>query len=107
MAYCPPEQLDDLADVQADVRTWTGVCERRPNVFSVRAQPFLHFHLLAGGRRRADVKGRTAWVQLDLPRPITAATRRALVRALRACHQEKTLPRSGARRRSATATGSG
>ena len=69
MAYCPPEVLDDLADLLAEVRTWAWVTEKKSNVFYVRRQPFLHFHLVEGGRRRADVKGRTGWVQLDLPRP--------------------------------------
>lgn len=79
MASCPPELLEDLADVLADVRTWVGVIEKRPGVFYLLRQPFLHFHLLAGARRRADVKGRTTWTQLDLPWPVSAARRRALV----------------------------
>jgi hypothetical protein len=89
VAYCPPDLLDDLADVLASVRGWAGVIEKGPGVFYVRNQPFLHFHLLAGGRRRADVKGHTEWVQLDLPRPATATRRRALVRELRSRYDEK------------------
>ena len=57
MAYRPPELLDDLADLFADLRTWAGVIEKRPGVFYAHKQPFLHFHLLAGRRRRADIKG--------------------------------------------------
>jgi hypothetical protein len=67
MAYCPPELLEDLADVFADVQTWIGVIEKRPGVFYAHGQPFLHFHLLAGARRQADVKGRSAWTQLNPP----------------------------------------
>ncbi|MBI1847696.1 MAG: hypothetical protein HYR86_12080 [Candidatus Rokubacteria bacterium] len=121
MAYCPPALLDDLAEVLAEVRAWAGVVEKKPGVFYVRRQPFLHFHLVRdtsgyrggprgsrgaserrrvrgapgapqlqpGWRRRADVKGRTAWAQLDLPRPASAARRRALLRELRARHREK------------------
>jgi hypothetical protein len=89
MAYCPPELLDDLADLLAEVRTWAWVIERKPNVFYVHRQPFLHFHLIEGRRRRADVKGRTGWVQLDLPRPLSATRRRALLRELRTRHGEK------------------
>ena len=89
MAYCPPELLADLADLLAEVRTWAGVVEKKPNVFYVRRQPFLHFHLVQGGQRRADVKGRTSWVQLDLPRPISTTGRRALLRELRARYGEK------------------
>jgi hypothetical protein len=70
MAYCPPELLEDLADVFADVRTWIGVIEKRPGVFYAHGQPFLHFHLLAGARRQADVKSRSAWTQLNLPWPV-------------------------------------
>jgi hypothetical protein len=89
MASCPPDLLDDLADVLASVRRWAGVIERGPGVFYVRNQPFLHFHLLAGRRRRADVKGDTEWVELDLPRPATVTRRRALVRELRRRYDEK------------------
>ena len=88
MAHCPPELLDDLSDLLADLRRWPDVVERSPGVFYVRRRPFLHFHLLAGGRRRADVKGRSDWVQLELPRPLPAATRRALLRTLRLRHAE-------------------
>jgi hypothetical protein len=83
VAHCPPELLDDVADVMAEVRTWAGVVEKKPAVFYLRHRPFLHFHLLRGGRRRADVKGATDWLQLDLPRPLPDRARRALLRALR------------------------
>jgi hypothetical protein len=89
VAHCPPELLDDIADLLAEVRTWAGVVERKPGVFYVRRQPFLHFHLVDGGRRRADVKGRTTWVQVDLPRPVSAARRRAFLRELRIRYGEK------------------
>ena len=89
MAYCSPELLADLADLLGEVRTWAGVIEKKPNVFYVRRQPFLHFHLVEGGRRRADVKGRAGWVQHDLPRPLSATRRRALLRELRSRHGEK------------------
>jgi len=89
MAHCPPELLDDLADVLADVRTWPGVVEAKPNVFYVRREPFLHFHLLAGDRRRADIKGQREWSELDLPRPLSPTRRRTLLRELRRRHREK------------------
>lgn len=100
MAYCPPELLDDLADLLAGVRTWVDVIEKRPFVFYVRREPFLHFHLLAGRRRRGDIKGRTNWVQLDLPRPITATRRRAFLSVLRMCYDEKLERKSGVTHRS-------
>jgi hypothetical protein len=93
VAHCPPELLDDVAEVVAEVRTWAGVVERTPAVFYLRRQPFLHFHLLAGARRRADVKGRAGWRQIALPRPLSATTRRRLLRALRRSYRE-TLPTS-------------
>jgi hypothetical protein len=89
LPYCPPALLDDVADLLAEVRTWAGVVEKKPGIFYVRRQPFLHFHLVEGGRRRADVKGRTTWVQLDLPRPVSVSKRRAFLRELRIRYREK------------------
>ena len=87
--HCPPELLDDVADVVAAVRAWAGVVERNPAVFHVGRQPFLHFHLIEGRRRRADIKGRAGWTQIELPRPCSAAGRRRLLRELRARYREK------------------
>jgi hypothetical protein len=84
VAHCPPELLDDLAEVLALVRTWADVVEKKPGVFYVRREPFLHFHLLAGSRRRADVKTRAGWEQFDLPRPTSSARRRAFLREVAA-----------------------
>ena len=99
MANCVPELLDDLAKVFATVRTWEGVIERKPGVFYVRNQPFLHFHLLAGNRRRADVKGCTHWVEIDLPRPAPARKRRTLLRELTQAYAEKVATGRARRRR--------
>ena len=98
MAHCPPELLDDLADVFANVRTWPGVIEKRPGVFYAHKRPFLHFHLLSGRRRRGDVKGHTNWVQLDLPRPVSATRQRALLRGLQMCYGDKVEPKSCVKR---------
>ena len=96
MAHCPPELLDDLAEVFALLGTWAGVVQKTPGVFYLRREPFLHFHLLKGERRRADVRRRAAWVEIDLPRPISRESRRALLRELRARYAER-LPRGPAR----------
>jgi hypothetical protein len=89
MARCPPAMLDDLAGLFDEVRTWAGVVETKPGVFYVRRQPFLHFHLVEGGRRRADVKTRAGWVPHDLPRPLSAERCRAFLRELRRRHAER------------------
>jgi hypothetical protein len=89
VAHCPPALLDDIADVLAGVRTWPGVVEKSPGVFYARRQPFLHFHLVEGGRRRADVKGRAGWTSLELPGPISPTRRRAFLRLLRTRYREK------------------
>ena len=91
MAHCPPELLDDLGDVLARVRAWDGVVEKKPGVFYVRRQPFLHFHLVDGGRRRADIKGREGWVQVFLPPPVSSAKRRAFLREVRRRYGERSV----------------
>jgi hypothetical protein len=87
--HCPPELLEDLAPVLAEVRTWAGVVERSPGVFYVRRQPFLHFHLLRGARRCGDVKSRDGWMRFELPSPISTARRRSFLRELRKRYSEK------------------
>ena len=89
MAHCPLELLDDLDDLFAELRSWARVIEKKRTVFYVRGQPFLHFHLREGGRRQADIKGRTGWVRHDLPRPLSATRRQAFLRELRRRHAEK------------------
>ena len=89
VAHCPPEMLDDIADVLAEVLGWPEIVEKKPGVFYIRREPFLHFHLVEGGRRRADVKSRGTWHQLDLPRPLAATKRRAFLRALRARYDQR------------------
>jgi hypothetical protein len=89
VAYCPPEQLDDLVDVLTEVRTWEGVIEKKAGIFYLCRLPFLHFHLVEGGRRRVDVKGRAGWTQIDLPRPVSATRQRAFLRELRMRHRER------------------
>lgn len=84
MAHCPPELLDDLAGVFAEIGTWPGIVEKTRGVFYVRRAPFLHFHRTADGGRRADVKSDAGWVSFELPRPLSVARRRGFVRALRA-----------------------
>ena len=88
MPHCPPALLDDLAGVLAEVRAWPGIVEKSPGVLYARRQPFLHFHLFEGSRRRADVKGRDGWTSLDVTRPISAAKRLALRRLLRARYRQ-------------------
>jgi hypothetical protein len=92
MAHCPPELLDDLADLFAELRQWPGVAEKSRGVFYVRRVPFLHFHRAPDGRRRADIKAGGRWVPFDLPRPISAARVLAFRRALRRYHADRMAP---------------
>jgi hypothetical protein len=89
VAHWPPALLYDVVDVLDAVREWAGVVERRPGVFYVSRQPFLHFHLAADGRRRADIRGREGWIALGLPRPISERRRQDLLRELRRRYAER------------------
>ena len=99
MAHCPPELLDDLTGLFAEVRVWPGVIEKARGVFHVGREPFLHFHRQADGRRRADVKSAGGWVPFDLPYPLSVIRQRAFVRELRR-HYARKLSTPAARRRS-------
>jgi len=65
------------------------VVERVPGVFYVRRNPFLHFHLIKGLTRRADIKGSEGWLSVDLPRPLPPAAREVFVQALKARYGER------------------
>jgi hypothetical protein len=97
VTHCPPALLDDIVDVLAELRGWAGVVERTPGVFYVHREPFLHFHLAADGRRRADVKGRVGWLAFLLPRPASGRRRQALLHALRRCYAERGFSKSSRR----------
>jgi hypothetical protein len=86
---CPPELLRDVADVIAEVRGWPGIIEKKPAVLYLRRQPFLHFHLVEGARRRADIKAPEGWIQIDLSQPLSATRRRSLLRELRQRYRER------------------
>ena len=45
MAHCPPELLDDIAGLIAEVLAWPDVVEKSPGVLYARRQPFLPFQL--------------------------------------------------------------
>jgi hypothetical protein len=99
MARCPVELLDDVGDVIAEVRSWQGVVEKKPAVLYLQRQPFLHFHLIEGVRRRADIKAGAGWIQVELPQPLSATRRRAFVRELRRRYREKFRAGTAPRRR--------
>ena len=89
MARCPFGMLDDVADVIAELRTWEGIVEKKPAVLYLRREPFLHFHLIEGTRRRADIKSLTGWIGVELPQPLPATHRRAFLGELRRRYREK------------------
>jgi hypothetical protein len=89
MARCPVEMLDDVADVIAELKTWDGIVETKPAVLYLRRQPFLHFHLVEGGRRRADIKSRAGWIPIELPRPLSATRRRTFLSELQRRYRER------------------
>jgi hypothetical protein len=78
-----PARLRDLVDVLGEVGSWNGVEDRGGGTLYLRGKPFLHFH---AGRdsRRADVRRAEGWVEIDLPEPVPARTRRHLLTVLRA-----------------------
>lgn len=97
MTRVPPSLLTDLTPVLAVVRTWPGVAEKTPGVFYVHREPFLHFHLAADGRRRADVKGSKGWIPIELSRPIPAQGRARLLRELWRHYAERPASKSSGR----------
>jgi hypothetical protein len=90
-------RLDDLEDVLNTVRSWDGVEEKGAGTFYLKRKPYLHFHV---GRdsRRADIRCLRGWVQVDLPEPVSPATKRRFLALLRDEYEDRGAP---ARRHSA------
>jgi len=67
MAHCPPERLGDLRAVLAEIRRWPEIEERKPGIFYLNRNAFLHFHVDREERRWADVRDGKSWgAELDL-----------------------------------------
>lgn len=67
MGHTKPQDLLDVQELLAQVRSWEHIREKSPNVFYYKSKPFLHFHDKAG-RRWADVLEGGAWgPEVELP----------------------------------------
>jgi hypothetical protein len=99
MAHCPYEKLSDLKGPLAEIGTWPDVREKRPGVFYIKSNAFLHFHL-KDERRWADVRSGATWgPEIDIPLNAGASARARFVRDVRACYEE-TLAAGTSKRRS-------
>lgn len=84
MAHCPIDQLADLDDVFAEIRSWPNVRESQPGIFYFKRTAFLHFHCDRHGRRWADIRDGADWgAEVDLPFAASAAARRRFIREAR------------------------
>jgi len=94
MAHCPPEKLEDIEDVLQALRALPGLTEKKPGIFYIRADGFLHFHVKED-RRWAHVKTgrRGGWEELPLPFNPDAAARKAFLSAVRRHQQAFMRPR--------------
>src|SRR5204863_9247990 len=61
MARNRPNDLRDLRDALARIRTLPGLTERAPGVFWLRRTPFMHFHTTRPPRR-VNAKNGRGWI---------------------------------------------
>ena len=73
MGHARYEDLRDLEEVLAAVRTWPGISEPTKGVFYLRRKPFLHFHV-KDGARWADAKIGESWGS-EIPIPLNCGQR--------------------------------
>ena len=78
-----PNDLRDLRDALARIRTLPGLTERAPGVFWLRRTPFMHFHTTRPPRRVHAKNGRGWGAEIVLPVGATRAERAAFVREIR------------------------
>lgn len=82
MANAGLNDLTDLAELLAIVRSLGGVREKKPGTFYLRGGAFLHFHV-RGGRRWMDLKAPDGWQpEMALPADDHVAMKSAIVAAV-------------------------
>ena len=67
MAHCPYVQLQDIEEALDEIRTFPLLKEKKPGIFYIKNQSFLHFHI-KDDQRWADARDGEQWgTQIDLP----------------------------------------
>jgi hypothetical protein len=67
MAHCPYDQLLDMEEALDKIRKQPLLKEKKPGIFYIKNQSFLHFHI-KDDRRWADARDGKQWgPQIDLP----------------------------------------
>lgn len=94
MAHCPPEQLEDIAEVLQELRALPGLVEKKTGIFYIKSDGFLHFHV-KDGRRWAHVKTgrRGGWEEVELAFNAPATARKAFLTTVRRFQQAYMRPR--------------
>lgn len=89
MAHCPFELLEDLAPALDRLRKLDLIVERKPGIFYIRSDGFLHFHI-KGEARWAHVKQskRGTWAELPIPLKATTKQKAAFVDAVIKAHKK-------------------
>jgi hypothetical protein len=84
MAHCPAERLGDLRGLLSEIARWPEIVERKPGIFYLKRDAFLHFHVDGAERRWADVRDGKSWgAELDLAFGASAAARARFLREAR------------------------
>jgi hypothetical protein len=67
MAHCPFEKLSDIALVLESIRMLPAIKEKKPGIFYIGSQSFLHFHIKEN-RRWADARDGSGWgKEIEIP----------------------------------------
>jgi len=88
MSHCPYELLQDITPALEKIRALPGIAERKPGIFYIKYDGFLHFHI-KGDDRWADVKiaPRGKWKNIPLPLKATAKDKAAFIKAVEQAHK--------------------
>lgn len=88
MAHCPYDLLTDISGALDRLRTLPGIVERKPGIFYIKGDGFLHFHI-KDGERWADVKPKRGggWERIPLPLNANAAAVGRFTRAVEKAHK--------------------
>jgi hypothetical protein len=88
MAHILSEQLKDVSNELASIRTFENLIEKKFAVFYFKSKPFLHFHEKEG-KRWAHVKNKLGkWIEIPIPFEANKKQKNDFLKAVRSIHIE-------------------
>jgi hypothetical protein len=84
LAPCTAEQISDLNELMAMIRSWPGIREAKPGVFYIKQDPFMHVLTDLASNRWINARRGVQWGKpLAVPSTLAELDLRRLMREIK------------------------